>query len=104
MTTMTDDYQQKFYDLRAEVIDLRQERDALLAQIAGDPDLSLYFYQRKAGRQRDALDVLNRRVVSQRFVLRTLEQLGRGLSAEEYRAARDAVANEQLRDRIADSQ
>ena len=40
-------------------------------------------------RQAAALDVLNRRVVSQRFVLRTLDALGRSLSADEHRAARE---------------
>ena len=35
-------------------------------------------------------DALNRRVASQRFVLRTLDGLGRSLSAEEYRQARAA--------------
>jgi hypothetical protein len=82
------------------VAELRAERDALLAQIAGDPELALYFYQRKAIRQRAALDAMNRRLVSQRFVLRTLEQLGRGLSRDEYVAARAAVGNEQVRERI----
>lgn len=82
------------------VAELRAERDALLAQLAGDPQFSLWFYQRKAIRQRRALDAMNRKLVSQRFVLRTLEQLGRGLSREEYVTARKAVENEQLRDRI----
>jgi hypothetical protein len=45
---------------------------------------------------------LNRRVVSQRFVLRTLDGLGRSLSPEEHRTARDAVGNLALRDRIAE--
>ena len=43
---------------------------------------------------------MNRRVVSQRFVLRALDRLGRSLTAEEYRAARAAIANDQLRDRV----
>jgi len=46
--------------------------------------------------------VLNRRVVSQRFVLRALDELGRSLTAAEYRAARARVTNAQLRDRIED--
>ncbi len=96
MTVMTDT------DMRREILELRQERDALLKQIDGDPELSLYFYQRKALRQREVLDRLNRRVVSQRFQLRTLTDLGRGLSKEEYVTARDAVENKQLRDRIDD--
>jgi hypothetical protein len=56
--------------------------------------------QAKVLRQAAALDILNRRVVSQRLVLRTLEELGRSLTAEEYRAARDRVTDEQLRERL----
>jgi hypothetical protein len=56
--------------------------------------------QRKVWRQAAALDALNRRIVSQRFVLRTLDGLGRSLTAAEYTAARNAVANPQLRERI----
>jgi hypothetical protein len=41
-------------------------------------------------------------VTSQRFVLRTLDGLGRSLTAEEFRAARDALSNAQLRERIAE--
>lgn len=42
-----------------------------------------------------ALEALNRRVTSQRFVLRTLDELGRSLTAAEYRAARDRIADPQ---------
>lgn len=87
-------------EMRAEIASLTQERDALLRQIEGDPSLSLGFYQRKCLRQRLTLDALNRRVVSQRFVLRTLEELGRGLSKEEYLKARDSLQNESVRERI----
>ena len=87
-------------DLVTEVAELRRERDALLAVVKeGDSSPCWYFYQRKAARQRAALDRLNRRVVSQRFVLRTLEGLGRGLTREEYVAERDAEPVS-LRDRI----
>jgi hypothetical protein len=94
MTVMTE------RDMRQEILELQRERDALLKQIEGDPELSLYFYQRKAIRQRDALDRLNRRVVSQRFQLRTLNELGRGLTKEEFLEARNALQNEALQERI----
>ena len=81
-------------------VELREERDALRAQLEGDLPTATRWLQRKVWRQAYALDALNRRVVSQRFVLRTLDELGRSLTAEEYRAARAAVADEQLRDRI----
>jgi len=58
--------------------------------------------QRKVWRQAAALDLLNRRVVSQRFVLRTLDELGRSLTADEYRAARNRVADPPVRERIED--
>jgi len=68
--------------------------------VEGDVPAATRWLQRKVWRQAAALDALNRRVVSQRFVLRTLDGLGRSLSVEEYRSARAAVANEQLRERI----
>jgi hypothetical protein len=88
-------------DVRAELVELTAERDALRAQLAGDLPAATRWLQRKAWRQAAELDRLNRRVASQRFVLRTLDELGRSLTAEEYRSARNAVSNVQLRDRIA---
>ena len=90
-------------DLRAELVDVTAERDALRAQLAGGLPTATRWLQRKVWRQAAALDALNRRVVSQRFVLRTLEGLGWSLTASEYRAARDQVADERLRDRIDES-
>lgn len=92
MTTQT--------DLRSQLVELAAERDALRAQLEGDLPSATRWLQRKVWRQAQALDALNRRVVSQRFVLRTLEELGRSLSADEYRAARARVTNVELRDRI----
>lgn len=89
-------------DLRAELVEVTAERDALRAQLEGDLPAATRWLQRKVWRQAAALDALNRRVVSQRFVLRTLGELGRSLTAAEYRAARDGVANLALRDRIDD--
>lgn len=94
MTTSTSN------DLRTELVELRAERDALRAQLEGDIPAATRWLQRKVWRQAAALDVLNRRIVTQRFVLRTLDGLGRSLSADEYRTARDAVANVELRERI----
>ncbi|HSR86978.1 MAG TPA: hypothetical protein VLM11_22585 [Streptosporangiaceae bacterium] len=87
-------------DMRAELVELTAERDALRAQLAGDLPAATRWLQRKVWRQAAELDRLNRRVVSQRFALRTLDELGRSLTAEEYRTARNAVTNAQLRDRI----
>ncbi len=88
-------------DVRAELVELTAERDALRAQLAGDLPAATRWLQRKVWRQAAELDRLNRRIASQRFVLRTLDELGRSLTGEEYRTARDAVSNPQLRDRIA---
>ncbi len=87
-------------DLRAELVELMAERDALRGQLAGDLPQATRWLQRKVWRQAVELDRLNRRVTSQRVVLRTLDELGRSLTAEEYRAARAAVTNVQLRDRM----
>jgi hypothetical protein len=84
----------------AELAEVTAERDALRAQLAGDLPAATRWLQSKVWRQAAALDTLNRRVVSQRLVLRTLDRLGRSLTAEEFRAARDAVADPRLRDRI----
>ena len=75
-------------ELRARVAELSAERDALRAQLDGDLPAATRWLQRKVWRQAAALDALNRRVTSQRFVLRTLDDLGRSLSAEECRQAR----------------
>jgi hypothetical protein len=99
MTTSVDT---QLSDLRAQLVELAAERDALRAQLEGDLPKATRWLQRKVWRQAAALDVLNRRVVTQRFVLRTLDGLGRSLTAEEYRAARARIANVPLRDRIDD--
>jgi len=88
-------------DLRLQILELAEERDALRAQLNGDLPKATRWLQRKVWRQAEALDGLNRRVVSQRFVLRTLDGLGRSLTADEFRAAAAGIADEQLRDRIA---
>ena len=87
-------------DLHAKLDEVTAERDALRAQLEGDLPTATKWLQRKVWRQAAALDGLNRRIVSQRFVLRTLDGLGRSLTAAEYTAARNAVANPQLRERI----
>jgi hypothetical protein len=88
-------------DTRQELVELRAERDALRAQLDGDLPAATRWLQRKVWRQAVELDRLNRRVTSQRFVLRTLDGLGRSLTAQEHRAAREAISDAQLLDRIA---
>lgn len=86
--------------LRAQLADLAIERDALRAQLEGDLPAATRWLQRKVWHQREALDALNRRVATQRFILRTLTGLGRSLTADEYRSARDRIDNAELRARI----
>lgn len=88
--------------LRAQLLEVTRERDTLRAQLEGDIPAATYWLQSKVWRQAAALDVLNRRVTAQRLVLRTLEQLGRRLTREEFLAARDAITDPRLKDRIGD--
>jgi hypothetical protein len=89
-------------DPRAQLVELAAERDALRAQLEGDLPTATRWLQRKVWRQARALDALNRRVVAQRFVLRTLDGLGRSLSAAEFASAKAAIADARLRERIGD--
>jgi hypothetical protein len=89
-------------DPRAQLVELAAERDALRAQLEGDLPTATRWLQRKVWRQAQALDALNRRVVAQRFVLRTLDGLGRSLTAAEFVSAKAAIADAQSRERIGD--
>jgi hypothetical protein len=90
-------------ELRGQIVELTAERDALRAQLAGDFPAATRWLQTKVWRQRAALDALNHRVVTQRFVLRTLDGLGRSLTAPEFQAAKAALPEGLFRDRVADS-
>lgn len=67
---------------------LSAEVESLKAQIAGDPSAAASWLQVKVYRQRLALDRLCRKVTSQRFRLRLLNELGRDVSREEYDEAK----------------
>ena len=87
--------------LKAEVSSLRSELSALRDLLdGGDLPSGVNKLAWKIERQRRALDVLNRRVLSQRFYLRIVDELGRGLTKEEYVEARDRVENEQVKQRL----
>ncbi len=60
------------------------------------------WLQAKAAAQKTANDQMHSTIVRQRFVLRILNELGRGLTREEFLKARDAISNDQTRDRIGD--
>lgn len=65
-----------------------------------DETPNMAWLQAKVAAQRAALDQLHSRVVNQRFQLRTLNELGRGLTREEFLQYRDAEPNAQTRERI----
>jgi len=58
------------------------------------------WLQCKVAAQKKALDRQHSTIVRQRFQLRTLNELGRGLTVEEFLKARDAVDNDQTVKRI----
>lgn len=90
------------FEERRKNAELQGDISALEAQLEGDIPAATRWLQLKVIRQRGALDRLHSRVVTQRFQLRTLEELGRGLSREEYLAARAAEENPAVRERIAE--
>jgi uncharacterized coiled-coil protein SlyX len=86
--------------LRQELASARDQLKAYEAMEQGDVINACRWLQSKGYRQGKALDRLNRRVVNQRFQLRVLNELGRGLTREEFLAAKAQVENEQLSERI----
>jgi uncharacterized coiled-coil protein SlyX len=78
-------------DLSLVLVEVSAERDALRAQLENEglPSATRWL-QRKVWRQARALETLNKRVVAQRFVLRTLDGLGRSLTPEELQTARSS--------------
>jgi hypothetical protein len=69
--------------------ELYAEKRILEAQLAGNIPEALSWMQMKMHRQRKALDRLTARVTRQRFVLRTIEGLGRGLTKDEFDKAKE---------------
>jgi hypothetical protein len=94
------DYREEANALRRRNMELESENTILRAQLEKDIPKATAWLQAKVWRQRAVLDRENRTLIGQRFALRTLESLGRGLTREEYLTARKAVADEQLRNRI----
>lgn len=63
---------------------------------------NMSWLQAKVAAQAKALDALHTRVVRQRFQLRVLNELDRGLTRDEWVTYRDKAASEQTRSRIGD--
>lgn len=89
-------------DLYKEVAQLREENHVLRLSHGELSSDDQSWLQMKVASQRKALDQLNRKVLSQRFRLRVLNEMGRDLTKDEYLAARDAIQNEQVKERIED--
>lgn len=92
--TMTDDT----LTLRRALAEMTAERDALRAQLDGNIPAATYWLQTKVGRQRAALDTLNRKLLSLHVALRALNRVREPLTAQEWAAARAAAG--ELRKRI----
>ncbi len=60
------------------------------------------WLQSKVARQKAALDRLHSTIVRQRFQLRILNELGRGLTTEEFLKAKTEIENEQTAKRVGD--
>jgi hypothetical protein len=74
--------------LRNEVRTLRLSVGELRSALDKDYNEAASWLQRKVHAQAKALSVLGERVVNQRFTLRNIERLGRGLTPEELESAR----------------
>lgn len=94
--------EERYRDLHKEVQQLREENRVLKLSHGELSSDDQSWLQMKVASQRKALDKLNRKVLSQRFRLRVLNEMGRDLTKDEYLAARDALENEQVKERIED--
>jgi hypothetical protein len=75
--------------LREQLAIARIESAELRARLGGDSVSANSWMQRKCLAQAKALTRLNERVTNQRFTLRSIERLGRGLSIEELHTAQE---------------
>jgi len=90
---MTIDHEIQIESLRAELAAAKMTIAELRARAAGSNSDADSWLQRKAKAQAKALTRLQDRVVAQRFTLRTIESLGRGLSHDELARAREAESD-----------
>lgn len=85
---------------KAQIAELKDQLRIDEKIAAGDIPTAVYWLQTKAHRQAKALDRLNRRVLNQRFQLRLINDLNRGLTRDEWLAAKAAVTNEQVAEKL----
>jgi hypothetical protein len=107
MGILSDPKDRQIRQLHSEISQLRQvlgiaerDRDMYRDQLEGRKDL-MWWCMLKARRQSSVLDDLTRRTTTLRFAIKVHEHvLGRPLTWDEWKTARDAVANEAHKDRI----
>ena len=92
------DYEAAYNRVSEENRSLREDLAILQARIDGDIPEANARLQQKVSRQRTHLARLEKRVVAQRFVLRTLDRLGRSLTAEERAEALETDPKRELVD------
>ena len=92
--------EEEIVKLRTALAEAAGEIDALKARLDGDIPRALRWLQGKAERQRQALDGLNRTVLSLHFALRLTNRLREPVTAAEWKQAREAIADEALRGRV----
>jgi len=76
--------------LRAALDDAVTENVTLKARAAGDIPAALACLQGKVARQRVALDILNRKLLSLHVALRLMNQIREPVTAAEWKEAREA--------------
>lgn len=84
-------WQEEAVRLRHELAEAKQQNAAYEEMIKGNIPQACFWLQTKVWRQRKALDLLNRKVLTQRFRLRTVALMGRDLTKEEYLAAKEQL-------------
>lgn len=91
---METDYKALYERTSARLNDLSEDLRIANAKLTADPITIGYARESKIDRQRRALHNLNRRVRVQRLQLRRLNELERGLRAEEWQALKEEFASE----------
>jgi hypothetical protein len=98
---VTGNQEQLIRQLRTEIAELTAERDELRRCFEGSEDKAMWWSLAKVARQRDALGMRCSRATRWHFEVRELNRLGRGLTREEYQAARGRL-DEMMAGRVGD--
>lgn len=99
-----DKYRERYLSAMASLAEVQAENLVLRELLEGKVPEAAAWLMAKVARQRAALDRLHTRVVNQRFQLRTLNELGRGLTRDEFRTALDKLANQDVTGRILEAE